>query len=181
MEKRKDGQIIAIAALAIAIIFMSVGFAVFAQNLQINGRAYVEKSVWDVGFDKSTFTNTGTIDAITSFDGTTSFQWKATLKKPGDYVEFTVDVKNAGTFDAKLKSITMNELPAAQAKYLNYYVSYDGGTYSNSITGLSKSLPSGETRQVKVKLVYFQPENSADLPTEQVTVDLTTSLGYEQA
>ena len=35
MERRKDGQIIAIAALAIAIVFMSVGFAVFAQNLNI--------------------------------------------------------------------------------------------------------------------------------------------------
>ena len=72
MERRKDGQIIAIAALAIAIVFMSVGFAVFAQNLNINGTATVEKAVWDVHFDNvkvkegSVTANTPVIDNMSN-------------------------------------------------------------------------------------------------------------------
>lgn len=182
MERRKDGQIIAIAALAIAIVFMSVGFAVFAQNLNINGTATVEKAVWDVHFDNETFTNSGTVNATLADTSTnTTLQWSATLRQPGDYVEFTVDVVNEGTFDAKLKSIALSTLTAAQAKYLKYYVSYDGGTYASSVSGLSKILTAGATEPVKVKLVYEQPEISTDLPTEQVSVNLTATLGYEQA
>ena len=181
MEKRRDGQVIAIAALAIAIVFMSVGFALFAQNLNINGTAYVEKAVWDVRFDERTFNSTGNVDIAYNFDSNTTMSWKTTLKQPGDYAEFTVDVKNLGTFDAVLKSITMSSLTEAQAKYLKYYVSYDGGTYDATVTGLSKPLNAGDAETVKVKLVYFQPENSADLPSEQVTVNLTATLGYEQA
>ena len=183
MEKRKDGQIVAIAALAIAIVFMSVGFAVFAQNLNINGTATVEKAIWDIHFDDSTFATTSESVAVTpTFDSaSTTLSWTATLKKPGDYAEFTVDAKNYGTFDAKLKSITLSSLTAEQAKYLKYYVSYGGGTYSATVTGLSKALAANGSETVKVKLEYFQPTDSADLPSTDVTVNLTAALGYEQA
>ena len=183
MERRKDGQIIAIASLAIAIVFMSVGFAVFAQNLNINGTATVEKAVWDIHFDPSTFaTATGSKAVTQSFDaGNTTLTWSTTLSQPGDFAEFTVDAKNFGTLDAKLKSITMSGLSADQAYYLDYYVSYGGGTYSTSQTGLSKALAADASETVKVKLVYKQPEDSTKLPSADVTVNLTATLGYEQA
>ncbi len=182
MEKRKDGQIIAIAALAIAIVFMSVGFAVFAQNLNINGTATVEQAKWDIHFDDTTFNSTGNVTVTPTFDSaSTTLTWTATLEKPGDYAEFTVDAKNYGTFDATLKSITLSSLTTAQAKYLKYLVSYDGGTYSETQTGLSKALDAGDAETVKIKLEYFQPTESTDLPNQQVTVNLTATLGYEQA
>ena len=183
MERRKDGQIIAIAALAIAIVFMSVGFAVFAQNLNINGTATVEAASWDIHFDQSTFAITTGSKAVTqSFDaGSTTLTWSTTLSQPGDFAEFTVDVKNFGTLDAKLKSITMSGLSTEQAYYLDYLVSYGGGTYNTSQTGLSKPLAADASETVKVKLVYKQPDDSANLPSTDVTVNLTATLGYEQA
>jgi len=183
MEKRKDGQLIAIAALAIAIVFMSVGFAVFAQNLNINGTATVEKAVWDIHFNESSFaTSTNSVAVTPTFDSTsTALSWTATLKKPGDFAEFTVDVKNFGTFDANLKSITLSGLTDTQKKYLKYLVSYDGGTYDNNVSGLSKPLAADASKTVKVKLEYFQPTDSADLPSTDVNVSLSAVLGYEQA
>ena len=51
-----------------------------------------------------------------------SMTYKVTLSKPGDFYEFTVDVKNSGTFDASLTGITMTYLTEAQSKYLTYKV-----------------------------------------------------------
>ena len=183
MERRKDGQIVAIAALAIAIVFMSVGFAVFAQNLNINGTAKVEKAVWDVHFDNNTFQElTGSKSVTKTFDeSNTTLTWSTTLSKPGDIAGFTVDAKNFGTFDANLKSITLSPLTTEQSKYLKYLVSYDGGSYSTSQTGLTKALAAGTAKTVTVKVEYIQPTDSSDLPTEDVNVTLTATLGYEQA
>ena len=131
MEKRKDGQIVAIAALAIAIIFMSVGFAVFTQNLNINGTATVEEAKWDIHFDDSTFNSTGNVTVTPTFDSTTTtLSWSATLSQPGDYVEFTVDAKNYGTFDANLKTITLDGLTDAQKKYLKLAKMVNSGRIS---------------------------------------------------
>lgn len=183
MERRKDGQIIAIAALAIAIVFMSVGFAVFAQNLNINGTATVEAASWDIHFDPSTFALSTGSEAVTqSFDaGNTTLTWSTTLSQPGDFAEFTVDAKNFGTLDANLKSITMSGLSNEQSNYLDYLISYGGVTYSTSQTGLSKPLAANASETVKVKLVYKLPDESTQLPSTDVTVNLTATLGYEQA
>ena len=83
-----------------------------------------------------------------------------------------------------LKALTMSTLTPAQAKYLTYTVTYDGTAYTESQSGLSLSLPSTEgsnTKVVKVRVAYVQPESSTDLPTESdATVTLTASLDYEQ-
>ena len=79
---------------------------------------------------------------------------------------------------------TMTSLTEAQKKYLTYTLTYDGTPYTQSQTGLSNSLPfasGSNTKTVKVRVEYIQPEASADLPQAAVDVTLTASLDYEQA
>lgn len=183
MEKQKNTQMFVIAILAVAVLTMSVGFAVFTQTLDINGNVTVASSKWSIAFDTSSYVESDGSVAVSNktLDGT-SMTYNVTLTKPGDFYEFTVNVKNTGTFDANLTGISMSALTTEQAKYLTYEITYNGTKYTANATGLSVALAKTEgVATVKVRVQYIQPENSADLPSTQVTVPLTASLTYKQA
>ena len=184
MRKEKGVQNIVIVVLAVAILVMSVGFALYSQNLNITGHATFEKAKWDVHFDTGTnnanFNETSTIKASSKTIANTSIEYTVTLPKPGDSYSFTIPVKNFGTIDAKLTSITMSTLTEAQAKFITYKLSYAGTDYTQTTTGLSDVLAAGASKNVVVTVTYNLPANAEDLPTEQdVTVDLTAQLHYE--
>ena len=184
MEKKKNTQLFVIAALSFAILFMSVGFAGYASTLNINGTATVQSNKWSVHFvDTSYAETTGSVEASSHTVTGTSVTYAATLEKPGDFYEFTINVINDGTFDALLSGLTLSTLTTAQQKYLTYTVTYDSTPYTATQTGLSLSLPhtsGSNTKAVKVRVAYIQPENSADLPQSSVDVTLTASLNYVQ-
>ena len=50
MQKQKNIQVALIGVLAFAVLFMSVGFAAYAQTLNINGTATVGTNKWSVHF-----------------------------------------------------------------------------------------------------------------------------------
>lgn len=185
MEKGRGTQILVIVCLSLAILFMTVGFALYSSRLTINGTATVNPSKWSVHYVTDSYAesaNSVTADSKTITN--TDVTYAITLDKPGDFYEFTINVINDGTFDAVLKSLTMSTLTAAQQKYLTYTVTYDGTAYTASNTSLSSSLPctsGSNTKTVKVRVDYVQPETSTDLPSEAVNVTLTASLDYEQS
>lgn len=185
MEKKKNTQLLVIAVLSFAILFMTVGFATYATTLTIHGTATVQPNTWSVHYVDTTYAETTGSKAATSKTITnTDVTYSVTLNKPGDFYEFSIDVINDGSFDAVLKAITMSTLTEAQDKYLNYTLTYDGTPYTASQTGLSNSLPfasGSNTKTVKVRVEYVQPESSADLPQQAVDVTLTASLDYQQA
>ncbi len=193
MEKKRNGQTIIIAVLAVAILFMSVGFAAYAQTLRINGDVSVDAAKWDIHWDKTTYTKSnGSVDILGSsreagstpvFDNT-SVSFGAVLKKPGDYAEFSIDAVNEGTFNANLTSITLTpELTDAQKEYLSYSVTYNGVEYTSSRDGLSVPLNPGDSNKVtvKVKVNYLQPEDSTKLPQTVQNISLTALFNYNQA
>lgn len=200
MEKKRNGQTIIIAVLSVAILFMSVGFALFSQTLNINGKVQVEKASWDIHWDTNSFqkaadsvnilsnatTGTGTeetlnVSSTPTLSGT-NIAFGAILAKPGDKAEFTVNAVNEGTFNAQLQSITMSTLSADQQKYLTYEITVGGQTYTASTNGLSVSLPAGGQTPITVKVTvkYIQPENSTDLPSTRQFVNLTAGFTYNQ-
>lgn len=184
MEKQKNTQMFVIAILAVAVLTMSVGFAVFTQTLDINGNVTVASSKWSIAFDTSSYVESDGSVAVSNktLDGT-SMTYNVTLSKPKDFYEFTVKVKNTGTFDANLTGITMSALGVAEAKYLKYEIYYNDTKYTTTTTeGLSIALANttGEAT-VKVRVEYIQPDDYNDLPSDAVTVPLTASLTYKQA
>lgn len=184
MEKQKNTQMFVIVLLAVAVVTMSVGFAAFTQTLNINGNVQVASSVWNIQFDTASYVESSGSVAVSADNRTltgTSMSYNVTLTKPGDFYEFTVNVKNTGTFDANLTGITMSALTTEQAKYLAYEISYNGTVYTSTSSDLSISLAKSSTAPVKVKVSYIQPDDPADLPSSEVTVPLTASLTYNQA
>ena len=180
MKKSLNASTLSILLLSIAFVVMSVGFAAYAQNLDINGTATVKKAEWKVQFKDSSYVETTKSVAATSKTLTNTALTYAITLNPGEFYESTITVENAGTIAAQLSSITMSSLTAEQQKYLKYSVSYDGTSYTASQTGLSNALAANATASVKVRVEYVFPDDSADLPTEDVTVTLTAALGYVQ-
>ena len=185
MEKNRNSQVMIIAFLAFAILFMTVGFALFATQLTIHGTATVSPSKWSVHYVTNTYAeSTGSVAADSTNITNTDVTYTVTLAQPGDFYEFTINVINDGTFDATLTALTMTALTTAQQKYLTYTVTYDNVDYTATNSSLSLSLPhtsGSNTKVVKVRVAYIQPENSADLPQDSVNVTLNASLDYEQA
>lgn len=184
MEKQRNTQMFVIAILAVAVLAMSVGFANYTTKLDINGEATVKKASWNIAFDTATYAETSGSVTVDPSDRTitgTSVTYAVTLTKPGDFYEFTINVKNSGTFNANLIGITMSALTAEQQKYLTYTLTYDGAEYTANASDLSLALNASSTVPVKVRVEYIQPDDAADLPANDVVVSLAASLTYQQA
>ncbi len=183
MKKQKNFQLVTISVLVFAVLFMAIGFAAYAQTLKINGTVNVAKSKWSVHFDEDQYQEEANSVAATNHSvDKTNFSFTANLAAPGDYYAANIKVINDGTFNAILDSINMSTLSAEQAKYLTYTVEYDGGTpFSASASGLNTALNAGQTVDVLVRVDYVQPDDAADLPQENITVNLSADLNYSQA
>ena len=64
MEKERGAKVIAVVALLIAVVGLTIGYAAYASTLTINGSANVDPASWDVHFayktgDSLTATKTG--------------------------------------------------------------------------------------------------------------------------
>ena len=180
MRQEREMQNAIIAVLAVAVLVMSVGFAVYSQTLNINGTATFTKAKWDVHFDTTTWSEVaGDLTATHTLNNTT-ITYTVTLGKPGDVYTFSVDAKNFGTIDATLTGLTMTGLTTEQSKYASYVVEYNDVEYTESPQTISEDLLAGESHTVTVTVTYLNPADPADLPTDNDAVlTLTLALDYE--
>ena len=181
MEKQTKVTNIAIIALAVAVVFMSIGFALYSQQLTLTGTATVKPSSWNVKFNTTTGATVaqGSVAATTANLTDTAYTYSFTLNKPGDYFEVDLTVQNAGSIDAALKKVTMTGVDSSNSDYLRYTLTYAGTPYTQTTDGLSIALNAEATATVKVKVEYLLPEDSAKLPQTQQTVTIFGALDYE--
>lgn len=111
MQKKRFYQNITIIVLGVAIILMSFGYATSYAKLEPAPVNVNEPAVFDIHFDNPIKLSTTTIndDKIigpTIKDKTTSLSFTLNIK-PGETYEFTTDVVNAGTLNAKLCQIDL--------------------------------------------------------------------------
>jgi hypothetical protein len=98
----KDKGIL-IAMLCTAIVIMAAAYAAFSTTLTINGTASIS-STWEVGFDQEA--SSCSDGSLVSVNGTLA-TLGVELESPGDSVTCTLTVKNTGTLDARLESISV--------------------------------------------------------------------------
>ena len=125
MEKTNSSKIVAIVALVVAVLGLSVGFAAYTSTLNIsaNANVQVDGSDWDVGFANNdtpsvmaavsgtatTISGTGVTNAgsLSMYKYTITQGTAATLSTTAnEAVSYAFKIKNAGSIDAILKSIT---------------------------------------------------------------------------
>ena len=99
MEKERKVKKLALVAVIVAVLGMTIAFAALSQTLTINGTANMEEAVWDISFGavsepiligsaKTDYPGgrNGQKTAIVSDDWTEISDIRAILKKPGDEV-----------------------------------------------------------------------------------------------
>ena len=169
------------------IIILGVVYAILQANLQINGTAKIAENRWDVHFDNivvnqdSVPIGTGDSGATIDPDNNCKVDFSVTLSLPGDYYEFTVDVKNAGSIDAMIgtltKTLKVNNVEIETVpEYLNYTVTYeDGGEILEN-----HMLAKGTKETYKIRLEFKTDIDAEDLP-DTTTLSMTVEPTYVQA
>lgn len=164
MEKKKNTQILIIAALSLTILFMSIGFALYGQNLDVNGTASVKTqgnfSITSVTLIESSNVKDGSVPAYTN----ESIDLNLVFEKGQD--------SQTDVFLAKYSIILQND------SFFSYDIDFSGyepiirdsggnvvpsNTLSYSIEGLEvgESIPAGTTREVIIT-INFTPEDVDD-------------------
>lgn len=160
------------------ILLFGVGFAYINTTLSVEGVVNVENSSWDIHFENIQVSS-GSVEATTQptiIDDTT-VNFGLSLENPGEYYEFTVDVVNDGTYDAKIDSITiLPELTDEQQYYFEYNVAYADGT---SIL-VNDALNSGTTETIKIRFDYVVCQDTTSYPDEDIDFNFSVSLDYLQ-
>lgn len=183
-QRSTKGMFVAVLLL----LLIGIGYATITTTLNITGTAKIGASNWKVWFASAPSVASGSVtpstgDVAAKKTSDTLVEWTITLKQPGDYYEFTVPIKNDGTIDAKLSSITNTPtLTTDQAKVLDYSVTYssryDGST--NTTIATNDLLPAGEQNVVKVRVAFKSNIQEADLPSEGMTVNFAFGMNWVQ-
>lgn len=198
MEKERGAKVIAVIALLIAVVGLTVGYAAYSETLTISGTATVDPANWDVHFayktgDSLIATKTGSAAESTAptLTATSVSGFAVVLKAPGDSVTYEFSVKNTGTLDAKLTTFNMGQITCAPntsstisqqdatnlCNELNYTLTYAGGTAITTGETLTKTSGS---KDLVLKLEW--PSSSTLEVSDDVKVTIgTTTFLYDQA
>lgn len=190
----KNFKTIMIIAVVALIALVGVGYAAFSTNLTINGKGTVKASSWKIKFSNLSNVNlTGKATEITkptiSNNDTHIGDYAVTFTAPGDSIDYTFDVVNAGTFDAEISSITVDKPNCTGnganattdasnvCKNLSYKLTYADGT--EVVQG--DTLDAGETKNLKLALTYSSSITAEQLPTDDVAIsNLEVTIVYSQ-
>lgn len=190
MQNKRFMQNVTIITLGVLICVLSVAYAVYGTNVEIGGAVTVKNSNWDVHFEGTTQTNQTNITDTSKINPpsatkTTSLTFGVQLAV-GDVYEFTSDIKNAGTFNAKIDSITLSSTKDEEKntttdltvdnEYLKYTVTYADG---NPIF-VNDTLNAGTSRKIKVRVEYTQPTEVSKLPTTDEEYTFKLNINYIQ-
>ena len=178
MKERKKRMGVLILLLLIG--FITIGYAVLNSDLTITGTSHITNATWDVHFETISVT-TGSVTATTAptiASGGLSITYEVTLTKPGDFYEFSVNVKNDGSVAAKLSAApTISGPTPAQDVYTNYTFLNSDGT---AVTA-GQTIAAGASKTYKVRVEFDRNISSDQLPTTAQNMTLTATMNWEQA
>ncbi len=190
MQNKKFMQNVTIITLGVLICAVSIAYAIYGTDVNIDGAVTVKNSSWDIHFEgaqQTSATNITDTSKITppSSTQTTSLTFGVVLEV-GDVYEFTTDIKNAGTFNAKIASVVLNgtkdgaEATTTGLAFTNNYLKYTVTYADGSAISENDTLDAGTSKKIKVRVEYIQPENASELPTAQEEYTFKLNINYIQ-
>ena len=189
MEKQRGVKIIAIVALAVAVLGITIAFAAMSQTLTINGTATMDTAKWDIHFENlQEVVTTGSATVITepTLSDTTFGNFAISLTKPGDSVKYTFDVVNNGTIDAYLGTFTklnpqctsptsVTSDATIVCNNLEYTLKYSNGTD----VAKTYSLRKGQRETLDLYIAY--KSSTTTLPSAKVNIsNLGITMVFDQ-
>ena len=144
-----------IAILFLLIVGISFGYSKLMATLEIDGDVNVSPVKWNIEFvnlsiTEDSFTNNNSNIVKIDPEKPNRILFNVTLDKPGDFYEFTVNIKNSGSLNAKFDSVietgTTNEV-LINTPYIDY--SINGLPSEDSILSVNSS------KEIKVRIEYL--------------------------
>lgn len=170
MEKDRGFRVLAIIAICIAVVGLTVGYAALQQTLVISTTATAKAGTFVVKFENLSTTPvlTGKAAVKTTASLTTAqVTIDVNLFEPGDSATYTFDVTNSGTIDAKLDTINTTDVVAP----VLYSLTYTGG----AAPAQNDVLAAGATVHLTLKVTY-DPDVTAPVTTDTAASIVTTLL-----
>ena len=170
------------------VVGIGVGYAALTATLTINGTTTINAVTWDVHFENAAKTAAANVDGTVTIDANdpTKATYTATLAEPGDKYEFTIDVVNRGSIDAKLASSQATALTDAENVVVNYTIDTipANGTKLDKCTDTNCKTTTDKTKfgnyTLKVTIEYDHDIEAANLPSEPLTISKEIKLNYVQ-
>ena len=177
--------------LVVAIVGMSVAYALLSTTLTITGNTSLSAASWDIYFSNLSASTYGSPTYILpTVSDTTLSDFEIVLTQPGDDVQFSFDIVNNGTIDAKITSLikgspvcngvagsttgaTDGPLVCNNLAYYFYYSTSGDDVKEGDV------LKAGESKKVTLQLSYIQ--SATELPVNDVAIsnlDITLVYGH---
>ncbi len=123
MEKERGIKILAVVALLVSVIGLSIAYAAYSATLVVSGTVTAKKSAdaWNVHFTATDGTSTltptlsgnATVGTAATLSDTSISAFNINFYAPGDSVTYEFKVNNDGAVDAVLSTITKGTLTCA--------------------------------------------------------------------
>ncbi len=179
-KEKKVRRVLIVLLLVLLLMGVTVGYAVLSTSLNISGTSRIRNATWDVHFQNVSVVN-GSVRPIEgpSIDASKlNINYSIELNTPGDYFEFTVDVKNAGSVDAKLSALpVLGGISEEQDVYANYSFTHADG----SPVQVGESILVGKAQKYKIRIEIDPNITNKQLPNEEQTLYLNVSMSFIQA
>ena len=177
---KKIKRYLSVLVLVLLLLGVTVGYSILTQRLDITGTSKINNATWNIHFENVSVTpgsvTNATAPTATGTD-TVAMSYTANLEKPGDFYEFTFDVKNGGSVDAKLSAIpTLSGVSTAQAVYTNYTITHANG----SPVVANEEIAAGANDSFKVRVEFKKDITASQLPTSAQNLNLTVAMNYVQ-
>lgn len=190
MEKNKSFKGIAVIAICIGVVAISIAYAALSASLKVNGTATISSTTaWNIQWvanDEERPTIVGnqgvTVTANPTISGQT-LSWAATFTGPNNELTLTAKIKNAGSLNAKFLegAGTDKSYIVASGEIANHF------TYSMTVNDSEASDKVGSillpdnTATVVVKVKLNDMDNTTFESLNTKTATFVVSLPFEQA
>ena len=177
---KKTKRRLSVIVLLLLLMSVTIGYSALSSSLNITGTSTINSAKWDVHFENISI-STGSVTATeepTIDSSKLNITYKVNLNIPGDFYEFTVDVKNAGSVDAKLSALpTISGVSSTQDVYTNYTFTHTDGTP----IAVDETIAAGASKNFKVRVEFDANIDASQLPTSAQPLNLTVGMNYVQA
>lgn len=197
MEKNRNTKIIAIAALLVAIVGLSVGFAAFSNTLTISSSASVtpSDSTFNVDFSSSktsvvtnaitpTVSSTDVTATNATIDNSASpkiTNLSAKFTEPGQSATYTFYAYNAGEYDAYLKSIVYSAVSGSDTKTCTAGTNTTQSLVDAACDDITVSVKVGSESAVTGSKTDFTGHSLTKSTGEEIVVTIAYTSGGDRA
>jgi hypothetical protein len=172
-KKRRNLYLI----IVLLLVCMGAGYASLRDTISVGGNTSIDGNTWSIYLTNvaPTANNNYTPFAAPTITDNTSISFNINLSEPNEIYEFSIQVINNGSLDAKLSEFSITPIEGTLANYIEYTVKYSDG--SNINIGDKLLYNTNKTLVVRVRYKVNSYEN---LLHNDQSLNLGFNLKYVQ-